>query len=152
MLDRLRRLFEAPSPTKEMGENPEAKQIAIAALLFHAATLDGEIDPAEEQVIADLLVQRFDLNPTDLQTLLGDARAAEENTNQILRFTRDIKTHASHEDRIALLEMLWEVVFADGEEHAFEANLMRRVAGLIYVTDQESGAARLRVRQRLGLA
>ena len=47
--------------------------------------------------------------------------------------------------------MLWEVVFADGEEHAFEANLVRRVAVLIYVTDQESGSARLRVRQRLGL-
>ena len=151
MLDRLRRLFEAPSPSKEMSDNPEAGQIAIAALLFHAAALDGEIEPAEEQVIADLLVRRFDLNQADLKTLLEDARAAEESTNQILRFTRDIKEHAGHEERIALLEMLWEVVFADGEEHAFEANLMRRVAGLIYVTDQESGSARLRVRQRLGL-
>jgi len=51
-----------------------------------------------------------------------------------------------------LMEMLWEVVFADGEEHAFETNLMRRLAGLLYVTDQESGAARRRVRTRLGLA
>jgi uncharacterized tellurite resistance protein B-like protein len=151
MLDRLRRLFEAPSPSKEMRANPEARQIAIAALLFHAAALDGEIEPAEEQVIGDLLVRRFDLNPADLKTLLEDARAAEESTNQILRFTRDIKEHTGHEERIALLEMLWEVVFADGEEHAFEANLVRRVAGLIYVTDQESGSARLRVRQRLGL-
>ena len=151
MLDRLRRLFEAPSPSKEMSDNPEARQIAIAALLFHAAALYGEIEPAEEQVIGDLLVRRFDLNPADLKTLLEDARAAEESTNQILRFTRDIKEHTGHEERIALLEMLWEVVFADGEEHAFEANLVRRVAGLIYVTDQESGSARLRVRQRLGL-
>ena len=151
MLDRLRRLFEAPSPSKEMSDNPEARQIAIAALLFHSAALDGEIEPAEEQVIGDLLVRRFDLNPADLKTLLEDARAAEESTNQILRFTRDIKEHTGHEERIALLEMLWEVVFADGEEHAFEANLVRRVAGLIYVTDQESGSARLRVRQRLGL-
>ena len=50
-----------------------------------------------------------------------------------------------------MIEMLWEVVFADGKEHAFEANLVRRVTGLIYVTDHESGSARKRVRARLGL-
>ena len=83
---------------------------------------------------------------------MDEARLAEEDANQILHFTRDIKDNSDHEARVALMEMLWEVVFADGEEHAFETNLMRRLAGLLYVTDQESGAARRRVRTRLGLA
>ncbi len=151
MLDRFRRLFEAPSPTTVMSASPEARNLAVAALLFHAAALDGEIDQAEERVIGSLLAKRFELSAGDLISLLDDARKAEEDANQILRFTQQIKDGSSHEERAALLEMLWEVVFADGEEHAFEANLMRRVAGLIYVTDQESGSARLRVRARLGL-
>ncbi|MDA0367076.1 MAG: TerB family tellurite resistance protein [Proteobacteria bacterium] len=134
-----------------MSASPEARNLAVAALLFHAAALDGEIDQAEEQVIGSLLAKRFELSAGDLISLLDDARKAEEDANQILRFTQQIKDGSSHEERVALLEMLWEVVFADGEEHAFEANLMRRVAGLIYVTDQESGSARLRVRARLGL-
>jgi len=151
MLDRFRRLFEAPSPTTLINDSPEARNLAVAALLFHAAALDGEIDQTEEQVITDLLAKRFELSAEDLAALLADARKAEEDTTQILRFTKQIKDSSNHEERVALLEMLWEVVFADGEEHAFEANLMRRVAGLIYVADQESGSARLRVRARLGL-
>jgi uncharacterized tellurite resistance protein B-like protein len=152
MLGRLRRLIETPSPAQAVSESPDARNLAVVALLFHAASLDGEIDSQEEQTIADLVAKRFELSPSDLETLLEDARAAEAESNHLLRFTRDIKDHCSHEERVAMIEMLWEVVFADGEEHAFEANLLRRVAGLIYVTDQESGSARLRVRARLGLA
>jgi uncharacterized tellurite resistance protein B-like protein len=151
MLGRLRRLIEEPSPAKTVGESQDARNLAVVALLFHAASLDGEIDPQEEQTIAKLVAKRFELSPTDLATLLEDARAAEAESQQILRFTRDIKEHCSHEERVAMIEMLWEVVFADGEEHAFESNLIRRVAGLIYVADQESGSARQRVRGRLGL-
>ncbi len=152
MLGRLRRLIEAPSPADVVGESPAARNLAVVALLFHAAALDGEIDSQEEQTIAQLVAKRFELSPTELETLLEDARAAEAESHQILRFTREIKEHCSHEERVAMIEMLWEVVFADGEEHAFEANLIRRVAGLLYVADQESGSARLRVRARLGLA
>ena len=97
------------------------------------------------------MAKRFELSSSDLETVLEDARAAEAESAQILRFTRDIKDNCSHKERVAMIEMLWEVVFADGKEHAFEANLVRRVTGLIYVTDQESGSARKRVRTRLGL-
>jgi len=151
MLGRLRRLIEDPSPIKAVTESTGALNLAVVALLFHAASLDGEIDVQEEQTIATLVAKRFGLSEADLETLLEDARAAEAESQQIVRFTRDIKDNCSHEERVAMIEMLWEVVFADGEEHAFEANLVRRVTGLIYVSDQESGSARKRVRARLGL-
>jgi uncharacterized tellurite resistance protein B-like protein len=151
MLGRLRRLIEAPSATQVVSESPDARNLAVVALLFHAASLDGEIDAQEEQTIAALVAKRFELSSSDLEAILEDARAAEAESAQILRFTRDIKDNCSHEERVAMIEMLWEVVFADGKEHAFEANLVRRVTGLIYVTDQESGSARKRVRARLGL-
>ena len=151
MLGRLRRLIEAPSPTQAVTESPDAFNLAVVALLFHAASLDGKIDAEEERTIAALVAKRFELSASDLETLLEDARAAEAESGQLLHFTRDIKDNSSHEERVAMIEMLWEVVFADGEEHAYEANLVRRVTGLIYVTDQESGGARKRVRARLGL-
>ncbi len=151
MLGRLRDLLQASSPSEQIKTDDEARPLAAAALLFHAASLDGSVDASEERVIASLIEERFGLSGDDAAALLEDARQAEEDASQILHFTRDIKDNSSHEDRIALLEMLWEVVFADGEEHAFESNLMRRVSGLLYVTDQESGAARRRVRDRLGL-
>ena len=151
MLGRLRSLIEAPSATQVVSESPDARTLAVVALLFHAASLDGEIDAQEEHTIAALVAKRFELSSSDLETVLEDARAAEAESAQILRFTRDIKDNCSHKERVAMIEMLWEVVFADGKEHAFEANLVRRVTGLIYVTDQESGSARKRVRASLGI-
>lgn len=152
MLDRLRRLLE-PSPTEPSPESKlDPRALATVALLFHAASLDGTIDADEERTIAKLAQAHFKLANDQVDELVSEARRVEEDSNQLLSFTRDIKDNSSHEERVALIEMLWEVVFADGEEHAFEANLMRRVAGLIYVTDQESGAAKQRVRSRLGLS
>ena len=70
---------------------------------------------------------------------------------QLLRFTRTIKDGMDAAGREQLMEWLWDVIYADGNEHDLEANLMRRIAGLIYVEDAISGAARKRVRRRLGL-
>lgn len=151
MLDRLRKLLESPSSDSPAGPTVDPRALASVALLFHAASLDGAIDADEERTIAELARKHFGLAEDETEALISRARQVEEDSSQILSFTRDIKDHSSHEERVALVEMLWEVVFADGEEHAFEANLMRRVAGLIYVTDQESGAARRRVRAKLGL-
>lgn len=152
MLDRLRKLLEPDPNDAPAGQAVDPRALATVALLFHAAGLDGTIDTDEENKIADLARTHFNLSDDEADKLITQARQVEEDSSQILSFTRDVKEHSSHEERVALMEMLWEVVFADGEEHAFEANLMRRVAGLIYVTDQESGAARRRVRARLGLA
>ena len=151
MLDNLRRILARANPAATGGNHPEPFALAVTALLFHAAALDGSIDTEEERLIASLVRRRFDLDEDALPALIAAGRATEEETHQILGFTRDIKDSSNHKDRIELMEMLWEVVLADGEEHAFETNLMRRLAGLIYVTDQESGAARQRVRARMGL-
>jgi uncharacterized tellurite resistance protein B-like protein len=69
-----------------------------------------------------------------------------------LSFTRTIKDGYSPEDRVEIIEMLWEVAYADGVLHDYEANLLRRVGGLIYVSDQDRGDARKRVLTRMGLA
>jgi uncharacterized tellurite resistance protein B-like protein len=83
--------------------------------------------------------------------LLADAEAAETEATDLFKWTRKFADTNDHTARVELIEMLWEVVYADGVLSDYEANLLRRVAGLIYVPDREAGEARLRVLKRLGI-
>ena len=123
-------------------------QVAAAALLVEAARMDATIAPAERETIKRLIRERFSLSAEEAADLVAHAEARAEQSVQLFGFTATIKDRFSHEQRVELIEMLWEVIYADGQLHAFEANLMRRVAGLLHVPDQESGAARKRVLAR----
>jgi len=81
--------------------------------------------------------------------LMASAISIVDDSVELHGFTSALVKQLGHEERVELVEMLWEVVYADGELHPFEANLLRRVAGLLYVTDQESGAARARALDRM---
>jgi uncharacterized tellurite resistance protein B-like protein len=129
----------------------DEKYVAAAALMVEAATLDGNFDPAERRAISDIAQERFDLSEDEAKTLIRRAEEAHEGTNNLLRFTRIIKERFDEAERIDIMEMLWEVVFADGRLDDYEANLMRRIGGLIYVSDRDNGAARKRAMQRAGI-
>ena len=94
---------------------------------------------------------RFELTEAEARSLLELAGDEVANASQLYGFTRVVKDNFDHDERVELMEMLWEVVYADGALHDLEASLMRRIAGLIYVPDRESGAARKRAMSRLGL-
>lgn len=152
MLDRLKKFLQDDDRAKQAAEKGvDEVQLGAAALLLEAAGRDGKLDPAERDKIESLIAARFGIGETEIERLLTQSEERLENTNQILSFTRAIKDNLEHEERIEILEMLWEVVYADGTLHDYEANLMRRVAGLIYVTDRESGEARKRALSSLGL-
>ncbi len=123
--------------------------LAAAALLVEAACLDEDFDDAERARIGPLVQDRFGLNEEETKTLIETAEREVQDANQILHFTRAIKDGFDHDERIAMIEMLWEVAFADGKLHDYEANLLRRIGGLIYVSDQEIGAARKRALARI---
>lgn len=127
-------------------------QVAAAALLVEAAQMDADFDAAERRKILDLVRARFELTETEAESLLELADHKVANASQLYSFTRVVKDNFNHEERVELIEMLWEVVYADGTLHDLEASLMRRIAGLIYVPDRESGAARKRALSKLGLA
>ena len=153
MLDRLKSLLT--SPGREGARPPHAPDelhLAAAALLVEAARMDDDYDDGERAVIARLLRERFDLDGADAADLLAAADAKTEDSVELYTYTRALKDAFAHEERVRMIEMLWEVVYADGEVHDHEANLMRRVSGLIYVTDRESGEARKRVLDRTGAA
>ena len=126
----------------------DGRQLAAAALLVHAAGVDNAFDESERARIVDIARTRLGLPADEAAALIDAAERRVENSVQILGFTRTIKDRFSYEQRVELIEMLWEVVYADGRVDEFESQLMRRIAGLIYVTDRDAGEARRRVRER----
>jgi uncharacterized tellurite resistance protein B-like protein len=126
-------------------------QVAAAALMVEAARLDGRFSHVERDRIRALLVDRFQLSPWLAVELLARAERTATESVAWQGFTQAIKDGLAPEERIGVIEMLWEVVYADGQLHDYEASLLRRVTGLLYVSDRESGEARKRVLARLGL-
>lgn len=153
MINRFKALFldrgGAPE-TGGSGHSGDELQIAAAALMVEAAQLDGDFAAVERARILDLVTGRFGLSRAEGRSLVEAAEARVADATQLHGFTRVIKRAFSHEERVELLEMLWEVAYADGELHDLEASLMRRVTGLLQVPDRESGAARKRVLARRG--
>ncbi len=130
----------------------ETEHLAAAVLMVEAATMDGSFDDSEADAISRIAQRHFGLNEEEAASLLDAARDAHERSSQLLRFTRTVKEKFPIEERVKIIEMLWEVAYADGEVHHYEANLIRRINGLLYVSDRDSGAARKRVAARLGIS
>ena len=149
MINRIKALFDAAKSEKPPARAFGERHVAAAALLVEAASLDGEFDAAEERAIRRVLEQKFDFYAEELDSLMVEGRRSAEDTTQIIRFTQAIKDACSYEERVEMMEMLWEVVFADGELHHYESNLLRRIGGLLYVDDRDRGAARKRVQAKL---
>ncbi len=154
MINRIKALFSGQTAkvAVEAGKHSHDElQLAAAALLVEAACLDGHYGDAEQRTIDGLLRQQFGLNEAEARTLHDLALTEQSEANQLLGFTRVIKDRYSPEERIELIEMAWEVAYADGELHDHEANLLRRLGGLLYVSDRDRGEARKRVLARLSV-
>ena len=121
---------------------------AAAGLLVEAALLDGNYLDEEKQRIEILLRERFELEQSATSKLMAAAEEAAADRVELHTITKTVRNHFSEEERVKMIEMLWEVVYADGDLDDFEANMMRSVTGLLYVSDRESGDARKRVLAR----
>jgi len=130
------------------GLAPDDHRLAAAALLFHVIAIDGTISDSERQKLRELLARRFALPDTDTDALIAAARSAEKEAVDLYGFTSVLKRHLSEPDREKIVEMMWELVFADGEVHEFEDNLVWRVAELLGVSSQ----ARIRLKQAVRMA
>jgi uncharacterized tellurite resistance protein B-like protein len=127
---------------------PDKLQVAVAALLVQAALMDDQFGEAERAVIERLLAARFGLATEDTRRLLESGEQAVDQSNQLFAFTKLAAEQLDPDERIQLIEMLWEVAYADGVLDPNEDALVRRIAGLVYVSDRDRGAARNRVLER----
>ena len=124
----------------------------VAALLVEAAMADGDIDKIEHAHMRHMLETQLDLSADDAEAMLTESVVSHDDRIEIHSLTRHIRNDADAADRSVILEMVWMVVLADGSLDAHESQLMRRLAGLLFVDDVESGLAAKRARHRLSLA
>ncbi|MBE0452334.1 TerB family tellurite resistance protein [Roseovarius autotrophicus] len=135
-----RLLAPAPDPL-----NDADARLALAALLVRLARSDGDYAPEERARITVILVGRYGLDAAQAEALRTEAEVLEAEAPDTVRFTRAIKDAVPHEARAAVIEALWQVALADGTREAHEDSLIRLVANLLGITDQESARARQKV-------
>lgn len=123
-------------------------RLALTALLVRVARSDGDYDDSEKDRIDRINAARYALSPFEAAKLRGDGETLESEAPDTVRFTRAIKDAVAYEDRIAVIEALWQVVLADGIREAEEDALLRLVSNLIGINDRDSALARQRVEAR----
>ena len=133
---------------KKNEEKINNKSILITALLIHAAKIDDNYTDVEKEIIKKALITLNAITPNEAEELLKKAEKIEQESNQIVAFTREIKKN-SMEFRLKIIEILWKIVYSDGSSDSYESNLIRRVCGLLYISDRDSGMIKLKVKNSL---
>ena len=106
----------------------------IASLLIHAAKIDESYTKEEKEIIKKTLLE-LGAQSTSLERIMADATIIEENSNQILDFTREVKS-IPESDKIKIVESLWKIIYSNDNADMYEANLMRRLSGLLYINNK----------------
>ena len=150
MLRTLKDLFDTLLPPQGAAAAPTDEhrlQLAAAVLLAEVMRAQPGVSPAERNTALDALRRRFGLDATELAQLLTQAEAQAAQANDFYRFTSQLNDHCSQPDKVALVEAMWQVAFADGALDENEHHVISKVAGLLHVTHGEYIAAKLRARE-----
>ena len=121
--------------------------VKIAALLIHTAKIDEDYSTKEVEIIKQALL-KLGADNKDIDKTIKKAEEMEENSNQILDFTREIKT-MEEKDKIKIIKTLWKIIFSNKEADIYETNLMRRLAGLLYIDDKLMGNIKDRIKNEI---
>ena len=124
---------------KKIGDvKSEKNLVLICALFVHAAKMDENYTDKEKSIILKALSEISDKKESDLKIVLKEAEKKESRSNQILEFTKEVK-NSEKNFRLKILEVLWKIIYSDGVSDMYESTLMRRLSGLLYVSDKEIG-------------
>jgi len=119
----------------------------IAALLIHTAKIDEAYEEKERDIIKKTLIE-LGAESSSIDKLISDAVIIEENSNQILDFTKEVK-NAPESDKIRIVESLWRIIYSDDAADIYETNLMRRLAGLLYIDAKVMGSLKEKIKKEL---
>ena len=133
---------------KQKKVSSDNKNILVAALLIHAAKIDENYTEIEKKIIKKALVDLNNISPDEAEKLIIHAEKKEQESNQIVEFTREIKRY-SMESRLKVIEVIWKIVYSDGTSDSYETNLIRRICGLLYISDKDSGIIKNKVQNLL---
>ena len=116
----------------------------LCGLMIEAAYTDGQIDESELNKIKISLVDIFNENPSEVNSVIAEAVKNKNNSKSLHYYTSFINKNFADDKKLLLVETLWEIILSDGKIHDFESNLIRRLAGLLYISDVNSGNAKKR--------
>ena len=119
--------------------------INIAALLIHAAKIDLDYSSKEEEIIEQTML-KIGAKKENIKEIIQNGKEIENNSNQILEFTKEVK-NMSNENKIQIIESLWRIIYSNDEADIYEANLMRRLAGLLYIDNKLMGDIKEKIKQ-----
>tara|TARA_B100001540_G_C15745212_1_gene614177 strand:- start:115 stop:513 length:399 start_codon:yes stop_codon:yes gene_type:complete len=119
--------------------------VKIAALLIHAAKIDENYSEKEKEIIEQTLL-KIGANNQDIQNIITEGKTMEENAIQILDFTKEVK-NMDEKNKIKIIETLWQIIYSNKEADMYETNLMRRLAGLMYIDNKTMGDIKDRIKK-----
>ena len=118
----------------------------VCALLIHAAKIDENYTDKEEEIIKKTL-NELGIEDKNISKTIEEAKIIDENSNQILDFTREVKS-LPEQDKIKIVEALWSIIYSNKDADLYETNLMRRLAGLLYIDNKTMGDIKEKVRKK----
>ena len=128
-------------------KNESSNLSKVAALLIHAAKIDENFSKSEETIIKQALLQ-IGVNNENLEKIFLDGKKIEENSNQILEFTKEVK-NMEENDKIKIVETLWRIIYSNKEADIYETSLMRRLGGLLYIDSKLMGDIKERIKNKI---
>ena len=129
---------------KQKKESSNNKNILVTALLIHAAKIDENYTEIEKKIITKAIINLNEISPDEAEEILKLAEKKEEESNQIVEFTREIKQYPM-EFRLKIIEIIWKIVYSDDTSDIYESNLIRRICGLLYIPDKYNGIIKTKV-------
>ena len=125
----------------------ESDLIKVSALLIHAAKIDQNYSPQEQKIIEQAL-KKFGADNENLDEILKKAEEIENNSVQILEYTKEIKS-MNQENKIKIIETLWRIIYSNNEADMYETNLMRRISGLLYIDSKLMGDIKKKIKKEI---
>ncbi len=142
MINLLKNILNNNNSTED--NNNDKNLELLCGLMIEAAYTDGQVDKIELYKIKSSLISIFREDPEEVDLVLEKAEKNKNNSKSLHHYTSYINKNFDDKKKLLLIEALWEIVLSDGEIHDFESNLIRRLSGLLYISDVNSGNARKR--------
>ena len=133
---------------KKEKDSSNNKNVLIIALLIHAAKIDENYTENEKKIIKKVIMDLNKINSNQADELLSLAEKKEGESNQIIEFTKEIKKY-SMEFKLKIVEIIWKIVYSDNISDDYESNLIRRICGLLYISDKDNGIIKTKVKNLL---
>ena len=132
---------------KKIDKQSNIQLIKITALMIHAGKIDENFSQQEEMIIKKALL-KMGANAEDIQEIIEKSKVIEENANQILDFTKEVKV-MDEEKKIEIIETLWRIIYSNKDADIYETNLMRRLAGLMYIDNKIMGSIQEKIKKEI---